>query len=99
MRRWTITWPSRLVLAGVLFAIIVLPILRKVNLPDTAFHLGTAPIVVHSRARTDVAPVLLTLSVSAGSPFPLENSFTGSTRPFTHPLQDSLLILYRSLRL
>lgn len=56
MRRWTTSWPCLLILTVAVAAIVVLLILPDVDPPDTAFHRGTAPIVVHSQ--TSVAPIL-----------------------------------------
>ncbi len=56
MRRWTTSWPCLLTLTIAVTAIVVLLILPDVDPPDTAFHRGTAPVVVHSQA--SVAPML-----------------------------------------
>src|SRR6476660_8014204 len=59
MRHWTICRPSVLVLLGVLTVIVLVLVLPQVDLLDTAFHNGTAPIAVH--ARGTAKPVLQTL--------------------------------------
>src|ERR1700736_4559702 len=98
MRRWTIPWRSLLLLAIPVAAIVFLLILPDVDPPDTAFHLGTAPTVVH--ARTNAAPVLLTVGVTVRSSSPLEGSFGGwEFSTAIRSTQDSLLVLHRSLRL
>ena len=61
MERWAIKPSFLFVLASVLLAIAVVLVLPQVDLPDTAFHQGTAPIVVHSQS----IPVPSFLSVSA----------------------------------
>ncbi len=58
---WTITSRSVILLLGVLLVIFLVLILPQVDLLDTAFHLGTAPIVVHSIATA--RPFFQTLSV------------------------------------
>jgi hypothetical protein len=98
MRRWTITRPALLVLAGAVAAVVIIPILRKMTLPASAFHLATASVVVHSRAK--VAPTKLNFGVSAGSSFHVEVSSIGSELWLrTHSAQEFLPILYSSLRL
>jgi hypothetical protein len=98
MERWTIN-PSRLfVLLSWLVLITLILVLPQVDLPDTAFHRGTAPVDVHSRITS--APGLL--SVSAVVPF----SF--SAHPASHRREHSLVyahetsgflpLLHRSLR-
>lgn len=56
MNRWNISRRALLVLACALVVITLVQVLPQVDLLDTAFHLGTAPIVIHSQA-TD-GPVL-----------------------------------------
>jgi len=98
MARWTID-PSRLfVLLSWLLLITLILVLPQVDLPDTAFHRGTAPVDVHSRITS--APGLL--SVSAVIPF----SF--SAHPGSRRREHSLVLaretsiflplLHRSLR-
>jgi hypothetical protein len=49
MERWTIN-PWRLfALVSLLFLIVLILVMPQVDLPDTAFHQGTAPVDVHSR--------------------------------------------------
>jgi hypothetical protein len=47
---------------------LIIVILPDVDLPDTAFHRGTAPVVVHSQATAapTSVPVALSFSVSKG---------------------------------
>jgi hypothetical protein len=49
MWRWTINRKAVLLLLGVLTVIVLVLVLPQVDLLDTAFHSGTAPIVVHAR--------------------------------------------------
>lgn len=49
MKKWRTSSASLLVLFLVLFVIVIVLVLPQVDLLDTAFHLGTAPIVVHSQ--------------------------------------------------
>lgn len=49
MDQWTINRRSLILLLGVLGVIALVLVLPQVDLLDTAFHLGTAPIVLHSQ--------------------------------------------------
>ena len=52
MSRWNINAPTLLILSIVVVFMLVIVILPDVDLPDTAFHRGTAPLLVHARATT-----------------------------------------------
>lgn len=58
---WTINRRSVALLLGVLIAILLVLVLPQVDLLDVAFHLGTAPILVHSTATG--RPAFQTVSV------------------------------------
>jgi hypothetical protein len=61
MLRWTIS-PARLFLLGFAVSVILLlVVLPQVDPLDTAFHRGTAPVVVHATATS--APAILSLAV------------------------------------
>src|SRR5215469_637231 len=49
VRYWTISRQSVFLLLGVLTVIVLVLVLPQVDLLDTAFHSGTAPIAVHAR--------------------------------------------------
>jgi hypothetical protein len=49
MGQWTIDRWSLAVLLGALIVIALVLVLPQVDLLDTAFHLGTAPILIHSQ--------------------------------------------------
>ncbi|MGC2449867.1 MAG: hypothetical protein WA477_19625 [Candidatus Sulfotelmatobacter sp.] len=49
MGQWTIDRRSVVLLMGVLIVIALVLVLPQVDLLDTAFHLGTAPILIHSQ--------------------------------------------------
>ena len=49
MRHWTARRLSVCLLLGVLTVIVLVLVLPQVDLLDTAFHGGTAPIAVHAR--------------------------------------------------
>ena len=60
MCHWTISRQSILLLLGVLTVIVLVLVLPQVDLLDTAFQRGTAPILVHSQGTTK--PPFQTLS-------------------------------------
>jgi hypothetical protein len=98
MRRWNITWPALLVLVVAVGVIVFLLIHPDVDPPDTAFHLGTAPVVVH--ARTNAPAALMAMSPPAKFWPAAEYSVTLSDLSHTiQPLHDSILLLDRSLRI
>lgn len=49
MGQWTIDRCSVILLIAVLLVIALVLVLPQVDLLDTAFHLGTAPILIHSQ--------------------------------------------------
>lgn len=98
MDRWTIDGSRLSFLLSWLLLITLILILPQVDLPDTAFHRGTAPVDVHSRITS--APSLL----SVGTVIP----FSFSANPASHRRENSLVfahetssflpLLHRSLR-
>ena len=60
MSRWTVKSPTLFVLGIVVFLMLVIVVLPDVDLPDTAFHRGTAPVVVHTQATSAPASVIIT---------------------------------------
>jgi hypothetical protein len=61
VRNWAINRRSTILLLGVLLVIVLVLVLPQVDLLDTAFQLGTAPIVIHSVATGN--PVFQILSM------------------------------------
>ena len=69
---------STLVLLGCLtFLMLLIVVLPDVDLPDTAFHRGTAPVVVH--AQGSAAPIFV--SVATVVPTPVTNAAWGWHEP------------------
>ncbi len=52
MSRWNVKGSTLFILSIVVTFMLVIVVLPQVDLPDTAFHQGTAPLVVHARATT-----------------------------------------------
>jgi hypothetical protein len=98
MSRWTLKPWALLVLGSVVFLMLLIVILPDVDLPDTAFHSGNAPIVVHARVTS--APA--TINVAAA--FRLAVIPNSLRRPKEHralaiySASNFLPILFRSIR-
>jgi hypothetical protein len=54
MARWSIRPSAVFILTGMIFLMLLIVVLPDVDLPDAAFHGGTAPVLVH--AQTAAAP-------------------------------------------
>jgi hypothetical protein len=86
MERWTINASCLSVLVCLLLLVVLILVLPQVDLPDTAFHGGTAPVDLHARVTS--APSLL--SVGAAIPF----SFFA--HPASHHSEHSLVLAHAS---
>ena len=97
MARWTISRGALVLLMGFLVLIVVILILPDIDLLDTAFHRGTAPVLEHSRVTS--APSLLTVRILAPLMFSREPAEAQLERAFlSHSTLQSLPILHQSLR-
>ena len=61
MSRWNVKTSTLILLGSVVFIVLLLVVLPNVDPPDTAFHRGTAPVVVHAQA-TATPPATLVAS-------------------------------------
>lgn len=50
MSQWKIKTPALAILIGLIFLMLLIVVLPDVDLPDIAFHGGTAPVVMHAHA-------------------------------------------------
>ena len=50
MSRWNAKASTLILLGSAVFVVLLLVVLPDVDPPDTAFHGGTAPVVVHAQA-------------------------------------------------
>jgi hypothetical protein len=98
MARWNIKPATLIILGGVVFLMLLIVVLPDVDLPDTAFHRGTAPVLVHAQATA--APAAVTIVAVLQIPDSAE-----TYRPFYHPgalpvgpRPNSRPILLRSIR-
>jgi len=67
MSQWNVNKSTLFILGCLTFIMLLIVVLPDVDLPDTAFHQGTAPLVVH--ARGTAAPATVTVAAV----FPLPN--------------------------
>src|SRR5579872_887969 len=59
MWQWKVKASTLWVLGGLVFLMLLILFLPDVDLPDTAFHRGTAPVVVHANANSAPAPLMV----------------------------------------
>lgn len=78
MSQWNIKASTLFILSCVVFLMLLIVVLPDVDLPDTAFHRGTAPIVLHAQATA--APAAVTVA----SVFQLPDA-AEAYRPFYEP--------------
>ena len=98
MGRWTIKRPALFVLMSLLFLILLILVLPEVDLPDTAFHRGTAPVDVHARVTS--APGLLSMGTAVSLCFSTHTASRSREHvvEFAHATSRSLPLLHRALR-
>jgi hypothetical protein len=68
MSQWNIKRSTLFILSCLVFIMLLIVVLPDVDLPDTAFHQGTAPLVVHARGTT--APATVTVAAVFQLPDP-----------------------------
>jgi|SRR5271163_30340 hypothetical protein len=98
MKQWNIKTSTLIILSIVFVFMLLIVILPDVDLPDTAFHRGTAPVVVHAQVTT--APAAATVATILQVPSAAEISrhyYEPGTLAFS-PRPNSLSILLRSIR-
>ena len=66
MSQWKIKRPALVILVGLIFLMLLIVVLPDVDLPDIAFHGGTAPVVVHAHATS--APNLVPAALASATP-------------------------------
>ncbi|HYM78221.1 MAG TPA: hypothetical protein VE377_19765 [Candidatus Dormibacteraeota bacterium] len=98
MSQWNIKASTLFILSCVVFLMLLIVVLPDVDLPDTAFHQGTAPVLVHARATAAPTAVV----VAALFQFPKSAEISGSDRdlegPAAHLDPNFRPILLRSIR-
>jgi len=98
MSQWNIKASTLFILSCVVFLMLLIVVLPDVDLPDTAFHRGTAPVLVHAAATA--APAAVT--VAAVFQFPdaaqTPHAFRDWGAPAVTPDPSFRPILLRSIR-
>lgn len=98
MSRWNISASTLFILSCLIFIMLLIVVLPDVDLPDTAFHGGTAPLVVHARATNGPTVV----AVAALFQLPRSSRLSGLSRESgtlaTNSPPNFRPILLRSLR-
>ena len=98
MSRWKVNWTTLVVLGVVAFLMLLILVLPDIDLPDTAFHRGTAPAVVHARATAAPASIIVALALALPSPVERVQTWD-STADFSDPPHSNFRpILLRSIR-
>lgn len=73
MSQWNINKSTLFILSCLIFIMLLIVVLPDVDLPDTAFHQGTAPLVVHALGTTAPAPVTVAAVFQPPDPHQLSN--------------------------
>jgi len=98
MSQWKLKPWAIFMLGGIVFLMLLIVILPDVDLPDTAFHNGNAPIVFHARVTsapaTITAPGAFRLTIAANT-FP---RFYEQHASAAYSAPNFLPILLRSIR-
>ena len=98
MSRWNVKTWMLFVLGGLVFLMLLILVLPDVDLPDTAFHRGTAPVVVHANATSAPAPVMVASALPLHSSVPYALAWHRSSE-FNLTLEPNFRpILLRSIR-
>ena len=64
MSRWKISTGGLVVLGILIFLMLLIAYLPDVDLPDAAFHNGTAPMVIHAHATSTPAAICVAAACS-----------------------------------
>jgi hypothetical protein len=98
MRQWRIKSSTLAILSCVFVFMLLIVILPDVDLPDTAFHGGTAPVLVHASGTT----ALVSVNVPTLFQFSQPSQPSQASRPLSIETSSSspnfLPILFRSIR-
>ena len=73
MSRWNVKTSTLILLGSVVFVVLLLVVLPNVDPPDTAFHRGTAPVVVH--AQVTAAPLSMVIALALPGPNPIAHDW------------------------
>jgi hypothetical protein len=73
MSRWNVKASTLILLGSVVCVVLLLVVLPNVDPPDTAFHRGTAPVVVHAQATA--APLSIVVASALPGPNPIAHDW------------------------
>jgi hypothetical protein len=98
MEQWNIKPSTLIILTGVVLVMLLIVVLPDVDLPDTAFHRGTAPVVLHSQATTAPAVVIVAAVFQFPDAAETYRPFHPAGAPIINADPNSRPILLRSIR-
>ena len=98
MKRWNINPAALFVLGFMIVLMLLIVVLPDIDLPDTAFHRGTAPIVVHSQASSAPAAVTVVAALQLPDAVEVYGPFYEPGELALSPPSNSRPILFRSIR-
>lgn len=98
MSRWNVKRSTLVLLSCLVFLMLLIVVLPDVDLPDTAFHQGTAPLVVHARGTTALAIVAISAAFLLFDPSHLSLPLVEYQRLASSVDPNFRPILLRSLR-
>jgi hypothetical protein len=97
MSQWNVKASTLFILGCISFLMLLIVVLPDVDLPDTAFHRGTAPVVVHAQANAPPAVVMVAPVVRFTAS--LESTLLTDWRGLTHSSDSNFrTILLRCIR-
>ena len=74
MSQWKVGKSTLFILSCLTIVMLLIVVLPDVDLPDTAFHQGTAPLVVHARGTTAPATVIVAAVFQLPDPAQISSS-------------------------
>ena len=98
MRKWSLNKGPVVVLCGVLLVILLVLVLPQVDLLDTAFQRGTAPVVIHSLATASRVLQALPASLILPVHVPCRSRAERFSEVFTTASGKSFSAAYHSFR-
>jgi hypothetical protein len=98
MSQWNIKRSSVLILLGVFVVMLVIVIAPDWDLPDAAFHRGTAPVVVHALATSAPAAATIASLFNLPSGSKVSRDFHEHPAFAVYSAPNFLPIFHRSLR-
>ena len=98
MSQWNVKGPTLVILSCLVFIMLLIVVLPDVDLPDTAFHQGTAPLVVHARGTAAPPAVAVAALFQFSKIAQVGRSDRVSDVAFVHLDPNFRPILFRSIR-